>query len=198
MSPRTGRRTGPVDTRQDILVAARKLFGEHGYDATSLRAVAREADVDPALVHHYFDGKSDLFTTAFAVPFEPEVLVARVVDGPRDQIGARLIRLFLHVWGGPGAEHLIGILRSAMTHDAAAAMLREFMTATILHGVAEALDVPEPRTRAALCAAHLVGLGVLREIIGFPALREVPDDELVAWIAPTLQRYLTGPLPGCT
>lgn len=195
MSPRTGRRAGDADTREEILAAARTLFAEHGYDATSLRAVAREADVDPALVHHYFDGKSDLFTSTFEIPLSPAAVLPRVVDGPRAEIGERLIRMFLDVWGGPGAEHLVGILRSALTNDDAATMLREFMTATILEGVAQSLDVTEPRTRAALCASHLVGLGVLREIIGFGPLRALSDDQVVAWVAPTLQRYLTGPLP---
>jgi hypothetical protein len=123
-------------------------------------------------------------------------MVPRVVDGPRDELGERVVRLFLEVWNGPGAEHLAGILRSALTHDAAAAMLREFMTATLLEGIARSLDVDQPRTRAALCAAHLVGLGVLRQVIGFAALREVDDEVVVAWVAPTLQRYLTGPPPG--
>lgn len=195
MSPRTGRRPDGSDTREEILTAARSLFAEHGYDAISLRAVAREADVDPALVHHYFDGKPDLFTSSFALPFRPETVVPQVVEGPRDQLGERLVRMFLAIWGGPGAEHLVGILRSAMTNDAAAAMLREFMTATILEGVAGSLEVDESRGRAALCAAHLVGIGVLREIIGFAPLRELADEEVVAWVAPTLQRYLTGPLP---
>ena len=196
MSPRTGRRPGDADTRQQILDAARVLFAEQGYDATSLRAVARAAAVDPALVHHYFDGKPGVFTAAFAFPFSPRDLVARVTDGPVDEIGARLVRLFLEVWNGPGADHLAGILRSALTHDEAAAMLREFMTSTLLEGVAHALDVDQPRTRAALCASHLVGLGVLRQIIGFRPLRDLADDDVVAWLAPTLQRYLTGPAPG--
>ena len=195
MSPRTGRRSGDVDTRAEILGAARTLFAADGYDATSLRAIARAADVDPALVHHYFNGKPDVFASAFALPFSPDDVLPRLADGPPDELGERVVRLFLAVWDGPGAEHLAGILRSALTHDAAAAMLREFMTATLLEGIARSLDVEEPRTRAALCAAHLVGLGVLRQILGFAPLRELDDETLVAWLAPTLQRYLTGPLP---
>lgn len=195
MSPRSGRRAGDTDTRQEILAAARSRFAEDGYDATSLRSIARLADVDPALVHHYFDGKADVFTAAFELPLQPEVLLPRLLDGPPDELGERVVRLFLGVWRGPGAEHIVGILRSALTHDAAAAMLREFMTATMLEGVARAVDTDRPRTRAALCASHLVGLGVLREIIGFQALRDLDDEEVVAWVAPTLQRYLTGPLP---
>ena len=160
-----------------------------------MRAIARAADVDPALVHHYFDGKADVFAAAFELPFSPEAVLPRVLEGPTDELGERVVRLFLDVWDGPGAEHLAGILRSALTHDEAAAMLREFMTATLLEGIAQSLDVEEPRSRAALCAAHLVGLGVLRQIIGFQPLREVDDERLVAWVAPTLQRYLTGPPP---
>lgn len=195
MSPRSGRRSGQADTRQEIIDAARSLFAEQGYDATSLRAVARAADVDPALVHHYFDGKSDLFTSAFALPFQPDVLVPQLFDGPRDQLGERLARTFLTVWQGPGREHLVGILRAALVNEAAAAMLREFMTATVLEGVATNLDVEEPRTRAALCAAHLLGVAILRQVLGFAPLRAVDDDELVAWVAPALQHYLTGPRP---
>lgn len=195
MSPRTGRRPGETDTREEILSAARSLFAERGYDATSLRAVARAAEVDPALVHHYFDGKSDLFSSSFELPFRPDELVPQVLDGPADELGERVARLFVQVWGGPGAEHLVGVLRSALTHDDAARMLREFMTSTLLDGIAGGLDVEQPRTRAALCASHLVGLGMLRQVIGFAPLRELSDEELVAWLAPTLQRYLTGPLP---
>lgn len=195
MSPRSGRRSGNVDTREDILAAARSLFAAHGYDATSLRAIARAAEVDPALVHHYFDGKPEVFTSAFALPLDPDAMVPRAVEGPRDELGERVVRLYLDVWRGPGAEHLAGILRSALTHDAAAAMLREFMTSTLLEGIAQSLDVDDPRTRASLCAAHLVGLGILRQVIGFAPLRELDDDQVVAWVAPTLQRYLTGPPP---
>ncbi len=169
MSPRTGRRAGSGDTQAEILAAARSLFADQGYDATSLRAVARAADVDPALVHHYFDGKPDLFTSSFELPIDPSMLVPKILDGPRDELGERLARVFVEVWTGPGAEHLVGILRSALTHEAAAAMLREFMTGTLLEGVAGGLDVEQPRTRAALCASHLVGLGVLRQVIGFQA-----------------------------
>lgn len=195
MSPRTGRRPGDGDAREDILAAARALFAAQGYDATSLRAIARAADVDPALVHHYFDGKSDVFTSAFELPLSPEALVPRIVDGPVEELGERLARTFVEVWSGDGAGHLVGILRSALTHDEAAAMLREFMSSTLLEGVAQALDVEEPRTRAALCAAHLVGIGALREVIGFAPLRALSNDEVVAWVAPALQRYLTGPRP---
>ncbi len=74
-------------------------------------------------------------------------------------------------------------------------MLREFMTSTLLDGIARSLDVEEPRARASLCAAHLVGLGILRQVIGFAPLRELDDEQVVAWVAPTLQRYLTGPPP---
>jgi AcrR family transcriptional regulator len=195
VSPRTGRRPGDVDTRAEILAAARQLFTANGFDATSLRAVAREAGVDPALVHHYFDGKAHLFREALQIPIDPDQMLERVLNGPRDELGERLARLFVEVWAGPAQPQLTAILRSAMTNDHAARMLREFMTATLLKGVASTLDLPDAELRAALCAAHIVGLATMRHIIGFTPLTAAADDEIVAWLGPTLQRYLTGPLP---
>lgn len=195
MTPRAGRRGGDADTRGTILAAARSLFAADGYDATSLRAIARAADVDPALVHHYFDGKSDVFASAFSLPLSPDEVLPQLTAAPPDQLGERIVRLFLEVWNGPGAEHLAGILRSSLTHDGAAAMLPEYMIGTLLEGVVGTLGVDEPRRRAALCATQLVGLAVLRQVIGFAPLRELDDEDLVAWVGPVLQGYLTGPTP---
>lgn len=195
MSGRTGRRPGGQDTRGDILDAARGLFTEHGFDRTSLRAIAREAGVDPALVHHYFTDKAELFAEALSMPLSPAVVVRRVFDGPVETLGERLLATYIAVWEGPGADRIVAILRSAMTHDDAARMLREFMTATLLRGLGEHLDVDQPELRASLCASQIVGLGVLREVLGFTPLTATDTPALMAWVAPTLQRYLTGPAP---
>lgn len=195
MSPRTGRRPGDADTRQEILAAARDRFIHDGFDRTSMRGVARQAGVDPALVHHYFSDKTALFVAAMELPFEPADMVASVVEGPLDGIGERLVRLFLQVWDGPGGDHLVGLLRAAAVNDEAARMLREFITATVLTGVAARLDVDQPEVRAALCGAQIVGAGVLRRIVQLPPLVALEDEALVAWLAPTLQRYLTAPSP---
>lgn len=196
MSPRTGRRPGDADTRGDILEAARQLFTEKGFDAVSLRAVARSAEVDPALVHHYFEGKPELFSAAMELQLDLPALVQGVLaEGPVEEVGERLVRTFLQVWGSPAGDRLIALLRSAAVNEDAATMLREFMTSTVLKGVVRQLEVEQAELRAALCAAHIVGVGMLRWILHFGPLVQAEDEELVAWLAPTIQRYLTGPLP---
>ena len=96
-----GRRPGGPDTRGEILDAARETFAAKGFEGTSLRAVARAAGVDAALVHHYFDGKESLFVEAMALPIDPRVVAERVLDGPVDGIGDRIIGTFLAVWEAP-------------------------------------------------------------------------------------------------
>ena len=65
---RTGRRPGTPDTRDAILAVARRRFATRGYDATSLRGIAAEAKVDPALLIHYFGTKEGLFVAATGLP----------------------------------------------------------------------------------------------------------------------------------
>ena len=98
MSTRPGRRPGGPDTRGEILQAARESFADKGFGATSIRAVAREAGVDAALVHHYFDSKDSLFIEAMALPIDPRQIAARILDGPREELGRRIVTIFLGVW----------------------------------------------------------------------------------------------------
>src|SRR5580700_9284418 len=91
-----GRRPGNADTRGEIVEAATRVFAAKGYDGTSLRAVAREAGVDPALVHHYFDGKASLFVAAMALPFDPRTVKEHA--GSPEYSGARTIEAFLSMW----------------------------------------------------------------------------------------------------
>src|SRR5260370_34221333 len=91
-----GRRPGNADTRGEIIEAAKRVFAAKGYDGASLRAVAREAQVDPALVHHYFDGKASLFVAAMALPFDPRIVQdssasIRVSSATSSSVGARVI-----------------------------------------------------------------------------------------------------------
>ncbi|GAB3278011.1 TetR family transcriptional regulator [Actinocorallia lasiicapitis] len=186
---RPGRRRGPSETRPLILKAARELFAEKGFAGTSLRAIARSAGVDPALVHHFFDGKEALFVEAMEFPVDPSLLVAAILDGPRDELGERLARTFLGVWSHPEMRpRLLAIVRSAVTTDQGAAMLREFVTAALLTRIADALDVP--RLNMVAAAAQMVGLVLLRYVIEVDDLVAASDEELIALLAPTLQQYL--------
>jgi AcrR family transcriptional regulator len=190
-SVRRGRRPAGQDTRSAIIDAARSEFSARGYDASSLRAIARLAEVDPALVHHYFDGKSGLFVEAMSLPINPAFLIDTILAGPREEVGERLVRTFFDVWdSAPGRERLVALIRSAVSNEDAARMLREFLARELFGRVAETIGVPQPHLRAGAAAAQMIGLAMMRYVIGFEPLVNASVDELVGLVAPTLQRYL--------
>jgi AcrR family transcriptional regulator len=176
-----------------VLEAARRSFAERGYEGTTVRGIARLADVDPALVHHYFGGKEQVFVAAMALPFDPSAVVPQLVAGGTEGVGERFVRFFLGVWSDPDSrDPFLGLLRSATTHEQAATMMREFVSSALLGRLAEALGVPDARLRAELAASHLIGLALLRYVIRVEPLASADEDEVVAHVAPTVERYLTG------
>jgi AcrR family transcriptional regulator len=196
--PRTrgpGRRPGGEDTRGAIVAMARQEFAEKGYDGASLRGIARAADVDPALVHHYFGGgKEELFVAAMQLPFSPAEQVPAILGPGIDGLGERMTRFFLGVWRDPERrDPFLALLRSAVTNEQAAAMMRGFVTEALLSRVAAGLDLPpaECELRVELGVAQLVGMAMLRYVIRLEPLASASEDEIVALVAPTLQRYLT-------
>jgi AcrR family transcriptional regulator len=139
---RTGRRTGDSGTREAILAAARTRFGDHGYAGATIRAIAADAGVDPALVHHFFGTKERLFAAAMRLPVIPgELISAALAPGARDpgrSLGEHLLRTVLGAWAVDEVrETFLGLMRSAVTSEQAAAMLREFATDSILDRLAE-------------------------------------------------------------
>ena len=193
---RRGRRAGTSDTRAAIVDAARTRFAEDGYDRASLRSIARAASVDAALVHHYFADKADLFVAAMHLPLRPHEIVGRVIAGDRDALGERLVGTFFGVWDSPlGRESIRALLRGAVSHDAAARMLREFLTREVFGKLAIAVSAPDADLRGALVASQMVGLAVTRYIIRLEPIASAPTSDLVAWIGPTVQRYLTADSP---
>ncbi|MFG2430249.1 TetR family transcriptional regulator [Streptomyces sp. NPDC048590] len=188
--PRTGSGAGP-DARTRILEAARTEFARRGYDKTSVRSIARAADVDAALVHHYFGTKDEVFGAAIEVSFEPALVLPAILDGPEEDMGERLARFFIGVWENPASRApLLAVLRSALTHEAAAKVLRGFVLSRLLERVAAELDVPDPTFRAELAASHMIGIAVLRYVVRAEPLASADPEKIVAMVAPTLQRYL--------
>jgi AcrR family transcriptional regulator len=186
---RPGRRPGRSSSRDDILAAARVLFGERGYDKASIRAIAAAAGVDPALVHHFFGAKQDLFAAAMEFPVDPETILPLILAGPRAEIGERLVRTFLRFWSDPRLRpQFVGIIRSATTSETGATLLRDFITSQLFARVAAALEVPGLNLNAA--AAQLVGVVMFRYVLEMEPMASASDDELVALLAPTIQRYL--------
>ncbi|WP_432066823.1 TetR family transcriptional regulator [Streptomyces sp. C10-9-1] len=178
--------------RERILQAARTEFAERGYDRTTMRGIARAAEVDAALVHHYFGTKDEVFAAAIELSFEPAMVVPQILGQGAEGIGERLARFFIGVWENPATRApLLAVIRSALTHEAAAAVLRGFVLRRLLERVAAELEVPDPRLRAELAASHMVGVAVLRYVLRVEPLASADPEEIVRLVAPSLQRYLT-------
>src|SRR5712664_933878 len=190
---RTGRRPGLGGTRERILAAARSDFGKSGYEGTTIRGIAAQAKVDPALVMHYFDSKDGVFRAAVKFPVDPADFIPRLLAPGLDGLGERLVRVFVETWNSPAGSPLLGLIRSVVGNEDAAVLLREFVTREVLGRISRALELDQPQLRAALGASQLVELAMIRYVVKFEPLASASMDELVAWLGPTLQRYLTDP-----
>lgn len=188
---RAGRRPGPTQTPDAILAAARRQFAERGFRETTVRAVAAEAGVNPALVHHYFGSKDGLFVAALDLPVNPvDVLQQLLSAGPRAEFGERFVRLFLRLWRDPATgQSLQALLRSATGTEQGAARIRSLAEEVLLEHAAAALGVP--KLRVAVAMSHLVGLVLAATVLRIEPLASADEEELVALIAPTIQRYLS-------
>ncbi|MFD6423942.1 TetR family transcriptional regulator [Streptomyces sp. NPDC060198] len=189
--PRAAAQGGP-DSRARILQAARTEFAERGYDKASMRSIARAAGVDAALVHHYFGTKDEVFAAAVELSFEPALVVPQILGGPVEGVGERMARYFISVWENPATRApLLAVVRSALTHEAAADVLRTFVLGRLLERIAAELDVPDPTFRAEVAASHMVGIAMLRYVVRAEPLASVDPERIVALVAPSIQRYLT-------
>ncbi|MCC3771910.1 TetR family transcriptional regulator [Streptomyces sp. UNOC14_S4] len=185
---------GGPGARERILAAARTEFAERGYDRASIRAIARGADVDPALVHHYFGPKEQIFAAAIEVALAPalEGPDAFLKGGP-ETVGERMTRFFLGIWEATDTrEPLLAIVRSAVANETAAEVFRNLVTSRLVLRVAGELDVAQPELRAELAAAQLVGVAMLRYVIKVEPLASADLEQLVARVAPVVQRHLAG------
>jgi len=191
---RRGRRPGSPDTRAAILAEARALFAAQGYAGTSVRGVAAAAGVDAALVHHYFGSKDDLFLAALELPIDPRVALAPAIAAGPDGAGERMLRVFLSVWDDPDLRlPLLGLVRSVVDPDGQR-LLRDGFLPAVLGPVGLALGIDDPATRMPLLASQVLGLILVRYVLAVEPVASMSADEVVAIYAPTLQRYLTGPL----
>ncbi len=193
---RTGRRPGLADTRGRILDAARHAFGERGFDGTSIRQVAADANVDPALIHHYFRSKQQLFVAAMAFPVDPSAVVPAVIaDGPPEHVGERFAAFVIGLWDRPEVRPLVtGVVRSASTDPVAADMARRLLTEGPLLALASAIDRPDAPLRATLAGAQLMGVAIARYVVRMEPLASMPPDEVADLIGPSIQGYLAGDL----
>lgn len=193
MSRVAGRRAGSPDTRSEILEAAKGVFSEMGYDRATIRAIAAVARVDPALIHHYFGSKENLFAASIDLAVIPTELIRTVfAESDAGDIGRRLAEVFFTIWEQPEArDSLLGILRSAMGgEEQAVAAFRQFITAAALDQIAPLIPFPDARLRALLMASQLVGVAMTRYVVRLEPIASAPLEEIVDLVAPRLQSYL--------
>jgi AcrR family transcriptional regulator len=189
---RVGRRPGSADTRGDILDAARATFAAEGYHGATIRAIAAAAGVDPALVHHYFGTKEDLFAACVQLPARPAEIAEHIMAEGPDEAGRRAAAFFFRTWEEPATrDALLTLLRGAMSTEHGSSALREFFGSILLSRVAPHLTGEDVELRISLAMSHLIGAAVLRYVVAFPALRDVPAPELAARIGAAIQPYFT-------
>lgn len=189
---RRGRRQGDPVSRDAVLAAAKVRFATDGYEKTTLRAIARDAHVDPSMVLYLFGSKADLFRESLQLIIDPANLVA-ALEGAGDDIGTRMVRTYLGIWTAPDtAASMRVMLQSATSNADAHEAFRGFMQNYVLTAVSGVLGGGEQaRLRAMLAASSLVGVALLRYVMEIPPLATLSDDEVVRLVAPTVTRYLT-------
>ncbi|MFF4015103.1 TetR family transcriptional regulator [Streptomyces sp. NPDC001843] len=177
-------------TRAAILTAARQRFAADGYEKATIRAIARDAKIDPSMVMRYYDSKAGLFAAAVAIdPGLPDLPVE-----PREAIGRTLVSRFLTLWEENG--ELTALMRVGATDPAAADRMQSVLREQLIPLARQVGPDPEQApTRAALCASTVLGLALTRYVLRFPASVALDRDEIVDWLGPTVQRYLTAPTP---
>jgi AcrR family transcriptional regulator len=193
-----GRRPGKIDTRDGIIQAAQEAFARNGYDGTSLRAVARAAGVDPALVHHYFDGKADLFMAAMSLPFDPRQVhqEAEAASAATGFTGAVAVTGFLSMWDraeGTGSSFVscVGAMAaSPAVADAFREFVRERVWQLLRRNEGESDELYD--TRRALASSQLLGLAYARYVLRVPPLSTAAPADIGRWAGPTLDRYSSG------
>ncbi|UNB50029.1 TetR family transcriptional regulator [Mycolicibacterium sp. YH-1] len=190
---------GPRDERgvlsARILTAARGEFAHHGWAGTTIRAIARGADVDPALVYHYFGSKEALLDAATEPPQRWLDSVAATWSTPQDELGAALVRLTLGAW----ADEEIGpvlraVLLTAAHDESTRGKLRRIVEAGLM-GVSQlGVDERDRLVRSGLISSQIMGLAMMRYVWAIEPIASMSDDDLVAAVAPNLQHYVDGDL----
>lgn len=183
MSATPGRRSDA--TRAAILRAARERFAADGYERATIRAIAADARIDPSLVMRYYGSKDRLFAAAA----EFDLRLPDLGAVPRADVGSRLVAHFVDRWDHD--ETLTALLRAAVTNPVAAERMRQIFAGQLVPAVAALRpDDPDPGTRAGLAATQALGLALCRYVLRMPPVVAMDRDALVAWVGPTMQRYL--------
>ena len=198
MTPRGRRPAGSPDAREAILAAARTAFARDGY-STSLRGIARDAGVDPALVHHYFPSRTVLFAKAVVESIAEENAdiverAAAITQVEPQNVGAEIVRSFVSLWDAAGGDSFTAVVRAAIERQGTIEPFRDFIADGILHPIVARFCPDRPELRAQLIASQIIGLGLARWVAGLDRVSSLEAEDLVVLVGPTIQRYMTGDL----
>jgi AcrR family transcriptional regulator len=191
---RPGRRPGANATREAILAAAREAFAARGYEKATIRGIAREAGVDPALVHHFYGSKEDVFKAAVGDVLAP---IAEAMDGvgrgaDPSRTSERLARALVGIWERePTKGAMVGAVRAAVTSETAAGLLRGIVQEHAIAAVAASTEQPDAELRANLIGATMVGITVARQVLAVEPIASLGEDALTAVLAGVIEHYLT-------
>jgi AcrR family transcriptional regulator len=186
---RDPRRRDSESTKATILSAARERFAADGYERATIRAIAADAEIDPALVMRYFGSKEKLF--AAAADFDLRLPDVRALSC--DRIGAALVEHFLDRWEAD--DTFMALIRAAVTNDAAAKRVRAVLSGQVAPAIAALADDPATAgLRAGLVSSQILGLAVCRYVLRLPPVAAMSRADVVGWVGPTLQRYIKGKL----
>lgn len=179
-------------TRQRLVSSAAELFAARSFDAVSVRAIAKAAGVDPALINHYFGSKEGLFQAVMEASLRPERVEAEVLSSSREEWGHSIVRAVERAWTSPAAYGLSAIVRRAIAGNQN--LISAFVSRAFLPRLAQLLDCPEPERslRAGLAGAQIAGLVLARHVVRVDPLASLTSDQIVGLIGPVVQHYLTG------
>lgn len=190
---RRGRRPAGQETKDALLAAAREVFAEAGYEGATVRAIAARADVDAAMVNHWYGSKEALFGQAvLKLPFNVSELADGLMEGDVDDLGERIVRTFISLWDSAGGGTFVALVRSIASHEQATYALRDFFMNQLFGKLSKVIRPDRAQLRATLCATQIIGMGMVRYVAEFEPLASADVETLVPAIAPNLQRYLTG------
>lgn len=195
-APHTGRRGGSSKTREDIIRAARKLFAERGYHGATMRAIASEAEVDPALIHHFFVSKEGVFSAAVCDSFNVDQIADDVLAPGVTVAGRQLISSLMRLLDQAEThDPIMAVIRSAASYEAAVRLLEDRLVRQVMGPIiTQAGDSDHAVLRATLISAELVGLIMMRYVFKVEPLASAPDDVIARAIGPVIDRYLAGDL----
>lgn len=187
-----GRPAGAAsDTRERIIDVARQHLAARGFAGTSMRAIAREAGVDPSLIRHYFGDKAGLLVATMQLPFNPIEKILPVLAGDIDDMGLRLVTTFLNAWD-PHREVFSALLRSTFgSSDPATMPAIQVAQNVIVSGLSDKLSGPDAGIRATLATSQIIGMATIRYVARLEPLASAPAEQVARTLGPAIQTLLS-------